>query len=105
MILTTQQAADKIGCSKATVAKLVRDGKLQSVNKAEPGKRVAHRFDSKVILEFKRTLGETGIIKPRKTNGHSMPTTPGQISQRLASIESKLDTLAATLAQLMQLWA
>ena len=95
MKLTTQQVAEKLGVSTVTVATLAREGKLPTANKQEPGKRVAHRFDSKVVAEFKKTY-VAHARRNGKANGHATATAPGLLTlmvKRLAAMDDKLDRL------------
>jgi hypothetical protein len=101
MNLTTQQVAEKLGVSNVTVATLARMGKLPTSNKPEPGKRVAHRFDAKVVAEFKKTY----MPIHRNGNGQSRrvvvnPSNPpmgllSTIVKRLNTIDDKLDHIIA----------
>ena len=51
MILTTEQAASKLGITNSRLCNLVKTNKIKATNKVD-GKRVNYKFDSHVINEY-----------------------------------------------------
>lgn len=64
--ISSEPAADLLGCSRPTVAKLIADGKLQPLGWVN-GKIAV--FDREYILRVRPhlALGRTGKRKPRQT--------------------------------------
>lgn len=94
MIISTKQAAQKLGVSVSRVRQWAKDGHLKAVNTPkEEGKRVNWLFDSSVVNTFKKSDEVAQAATAVKAT--TQPSGPGEILRRLQSIEDKLDRLIA----------
>ena len=90
MLLTTQQVAEKLGISGKKVLQLLKDGELVSVNTKQEGKKkFLPKFDSKTILEYRKT---NGVVKTSTTKSSPSPL----------GVFTRLDARLAKMKALMQ---
>jgi hypothetical protein len=105
MQYTSQQVAQKLGISRSQVVKLVQTGKLIAINKPEDGKRVNYKFDSKTIMEFKKTFTPAPNSKGRRKKVTlAVSAGPGEFRKQLTDLQTEVAEMKAMLVQLCEMW-
>jgi excisionase family DNA binding protein len=104
MLLTTQQAAEKLGIHRSSLLRLVKLGTIKPANKIEEGKtKAVWKFDSKIISALKKD-GSIKIRKSRNNGNHESENKITSISTRLTNIEYSIQTLESKINKLISTW-
>ena len=94
MTYNTLQVAEKLGISRSVVLRMVRDGRLKTINQPDPKKKKFFpRFDSKDISLYLQTNGKKDS-KPRNVkNVTPVPNVLSRMANKLDELSQKIDAL------------